>query len=168
MAGTTTNFAWAFPTNGDVPNVASDIQTLAAAVDGTLGNAFTAYTPVWSATGTAPALLNGTITGRFKRFAKWGLVSITMTLGSTSTIGTLLYRWTLPAGWTLQNATSIYGVASIFDASATTTFVGTVSAASTTLVTIRTHSAATEASATVPVTPAVGDVYNLLLVTELA
>jgi hypothetical protein len=168
MAGTTTNFAWPFPTNGDVPNVAADIQSLAAAVDGTLGNAFTAYTPAWTATGVAPVVNNGTITGRFKRFGKWGLNSITLTIGTTTTVGTLLYRWSLPAGWTLQNATSIYGVASVFDLSTTTTFVGTVSAASTTLVTIRTHNAATEASATVPVAPATGDVYNLLMVAELA
>lgn len=168
MAGTTTNFSWAFPTNGDVPNVASDIQTLAAAVDATLGNAFTAYTPAWTATGVAPVLNNGTIVGRFKRFAKWGLCTITLTIGTTTTVGTLLYRFSLPAGWTLQNATSVYGIASVFDASSTTTFVGTVSAASTTLLTIRTHSAATEASATVPVTPATSDVYSLLVVAELA
>lgn len=168
MAGTTTNFAWPFPTNGDVPNVASDIQSAMSAADATLGNAWTTWTPVWSSTGVAPAIVGGTITGRFKRFGKWGLATMTMTLAASSTVGTLLYRWTLPAGWTLASATQIYGSASIYDLSATTQFTGTVWAVSTTSIMIRTHGATTEASATVPMTPATGDIYQMQIVAELA
>lgn len=168
MAGTTTNFVWPFPTNGDVPNVASDIQSLAAAADATLGNAWTAWTPAWSSSGVAPAIGNGTIVGRFKRFGKWGLATMTMTLGGTSSNGTLLYRWTLPAGWTLNAATQIYGSASVYDVSATTQYTGTIWAVSTTSLMIRTHAAATEVSATVPMTPASGDIFQMQIVAELA
>jgi hypothetical protein len=94
--------------------------------------------------------------------------SITLTLGTTSTVGTNFYRFSLPAGWTLQNTTSVYGIGSLFDSSTNTTYVGTISASSTTLVTIRTHASAAEVGATNPVTPATSDVFNLLLVTELA
>jgi hypothetical protein len=168
VAGTTTNFAWPFPTNGDVPNVASDIQSLASAIDTSLGAAFTAYTPAWTSTGTAPVIGTGTITGRFKKFGKWGINRITMTAGGTTTFGTLLYRWSLPATWTLFNATSIYGIASIYDTSTTTQYTGAIWAASTTTVSIRTHAATTDASATVPMTPANGDIWQLLMLVELA
>lgn len=167
MSGTTTNFAWTFPTGGDVPNVASDMQTIAAAIDASLGNAFTVYTPVWSSTGTAPVIGNGTFAARFKRFGKWGLCFINMTLGTTSTVGTGLYRWTLPAGWTLQNANLIYGAGGMLDSSAGSFFAGAVWASSTTLITIRTHSATSEVGATVPVVPATGDIYQFQIVAEL-
>lgn len=167
MSGTTTNFTWPFPTNGDVPNVASDIQSLAAAIDGSIGNAFSTYTPAWTSTGTAPAIGNGTITGHFKRLGKWGINIITMTAGGTTTFGTLLYRWSLPPGWTMSNAPAIHGSASIYDVSANTAFTGTVWQATATTVVIRTHGAVGEASATVPMTPANGDIWQLHMLTEL-
>ena len=168
MAGTTTNFVWPFPTNPDVPNVASDIQSLAAAADASLGNAFSTYVPTWSATGTGPVLGNGNITGHFKRFGKWGINMITLTAGGTTTFGTLLYRWSLPGGWTLSNLGAIYGAATVYDSSVTTAFVGSVWAASGTTVLIRTHGATTDASATVPMTPAAGDIWQIHMIAELA
>lgn len=168
MAGTTTNFLWPYPTAGDPANVAPDIQALASAIDTSLGSAFGTYTPAWTSTGVAPVVGNGTITGRFKRFAKWGINRITLTAGGTTTFGTLLYRWSLPAGWTLSDTTSIYGIGSIFDVSATTQYTGAIWAASGTTVAIRTHAATTDASATVPIAaPATGDIWQLLMVAEL-
>lgn len=168
MSGTTTNFLWPYPTGGDVANVASDVQNLAAAADATLGNAWTAYSPSWTATGVAPVVGTGTLVGRFKFFNKWGLARITLTAGGTTTFGTLLYRWSLPPGWTLNDTTSIYGIGSVYDSSTTTQYTGSVWAASTTTVAIRTHAATTDASATVPMTPATGDIWQLLMVVELA
>lgn len=168
MSGTTTNFLWPFPTGGDAAQVASDVQSLASAQDGTLGNAWTAYAPSWTSTGVAPVVGNGTLVGRFKLFGKWGLARITLTAGGTTTFGTLLYRWSLPPGWTLVDTTSIYGIGSIFDSSTTTQFTGAVWAASTTTVAIRTHSATTDASQTVPMTAASGDIWQLLMLVELA
>lgn len=168
MSGTTTNFSWPFPTAGDAANVSTDMAALAAAVDTSLGAAFGTYTPAWTSTGVAPVVGNGTITGRFKRLGKWGVNRITLTAGGTTTFGTLLYRFSLPAGWTLSDTTSIYGMASIYDVSVTTAFSGSIWAASTTTVSIRTHAATTEASATVPIAvPATGDIWQLLMVAEL-
>jgi hypothetical protein len=168
MSGTTTNFGWSYPTGGDVANVASDDQTTYSAIDASLGNALTTWTPVWSATGTAPAIGNGTITGRYKTFGKWGIATMTMTLGGTSAVGTLLYRWTLPPGWTLLSTAPVVGSGYAYDSSATTTYDGSVWAVTTTTVELRTHAATTPMSATVPFTPATGDIVNLLLRAELA
>lgn len=169
MAGTTTNFAWPFPTGGDPANVSSDMQSLAAAADSSMGDAFSTYTPAWTSTGVAPVVGTGTIVGRFKRFGMWGINKITLTAGGTTTFGTLLYRWSLPAGWTLQSTTAIYGVASIYDVSVTTAYTGSIWAPSTTTVSIRTHAATTDASATVPIAaPASGDIWQLLMLVELA
>lgn len=169
MSGNTTNFAWQYPTGGDPANVAADELVFLAAIDASLGNAWSTYTPAWTSTGTAPAVNNGTIVGRYKLFGKWGVNQITLTAGGTTSYGTLLYRFSLPPAWTLLNTTSIYGVASIYDVSVTTAYSGVIWAASTTTVSIRTHAATTDASATVPIAvPASGDIWNMLMLVELA
>lgn len=79
--------------------------------------AATDYTPVWTSTGTQPALGNGVISGKVMKFGKYRVVKIEMTLGSTSTIGTGVYRWSLPeaaatgqrfvgSGWALRGGTA--------------------------------------------------------------
>ncbi len=168
MSGTTTNFAWSYPTGGDVANVASDEQTTFTAIDGTLGNAWTAYTPSWTSLGTAPVLGNGTLAGRFKKFGKWGMFRLTLTAGTTTTFGTLAYRFSLPAGWALFDLTTIDGIGSVYDLSATTAFNGTVWPISTTTVELRTHSAASAVTNAVPVTLATGDIIQMLATVELA
>lgn len=55
------------------------------------------YTPAWTSTGTAPSLGNGSLTGLWTQQGSLIWVSITMTLGSTSTQGTGLWRFSLPA-----------------------------------------------------------------------
>lgn len=55
-----------------------------------------AFTPVWTSSGTAPAIGNGTITGHYQRQGKMADVMIKMTCGSTSTAGTGTYYWSLP------------------------------------------------------------------------
>lgn len=166
MAGTTTNFTWPFPTNADVPNVASDIQSVAAAIDGTLGNAWTTYTPVWGASGVAPVVGNGTITGRWKQFGKWGLFTVTLNLGPTSTVGTGTYSWTMPPGWTQLSTGPILGIGSMYDASTGFAYPGAMWSNSTTTFNLR-PSGVTLASATVPVVPATTDIFNFLGLTEL-
>lgn len=65
------------------------------------------YTPVWSTTGTAPALGNGTITGHFRLTANSDLVIVCgrLVMGSTSTFGTGNYLVSVPtvASTTTQN-----------------------------------------------------------------
>ena len=54
------------------------------------------YTPTWTASGTAPALGNGTITGYWSRQGNQISVEIDFTIGSTSTVGTGDWSFSLP------------------------------------------------------------------------
>lgn len=58
--------------------------------------AFTAYTPAWTATGTAPALGNGTLSGSYYQIGKLVVCRIALTMGSTTTFGTGTYLFSLP------------------------------------------------------------------------
>lgn len=59
-------------------------------------SAWTAYTPVWSSTGTAVALGNGTVVGRYQRVGRTIHFAIEFTAGSTTTFGSGVYNWTVP------------------------------------------------------------------------
>lgn len=59
-------------------------------------DAWLSYTPVWSASGTAVSLGNGTITGRYFQTNALVHVKIVLTMGSTTTFGTAFYRFSLP------------------------------------------------------------------------
>ena len=60
------------------------------------GAPWLSYTPSWTSSGTAPALGNGTITGKYKQIGKTVFVRVHLSLGSTSTTGTGNWRFTLP------------------------------------------------------------------------
>lgn len=62
-----------------------------------LGAAWTAYTPTWTSTGTAPAIGNGTAIGKWMQIGKTVFFRFTITFGSTSTYGTGSYRFSLPS-----------------------------------------------------------------------
>ena len=59
-------------------------------------DAWLTYTPVWTASGTAVSLGNGTISGRYYQAGALVHVTIVFTPGSTTTFGTAFYRFTLP------------------------------------------------------------------------
>lgn len=65
-----------------------------------------AYTPVFGAVTTPPALGNGTLTGRFYRFEKYIFFQIVFTAGSTTTFGTGAFTFSLP---TALGAANNYG-----------------------------------------------------------
>tara|TARA_R110000822_G_C15086447_1_gene470245 strand:- start:217 stop:702 length:486 start_codon:yes stop_codon:yes gene_type:complete len=67
------------------PFVAASILT-AAEMNG-IGEAWTSFTPVWTAATTNPAIGNGTIQGKFCRVNKLVVAQITATFGSTTTYG---------------------------------------------------------------------------------
>lgn len=170
MAGTTTNFSWPFPTNPDPALVASDVQSLASAIDATLGNAWTAYTPAWTAATVNPVINNGTIFGRFKRFGNWGIASGQITMGGATTFGTGEYRFGLPAGWTANTGggVSIRGIGAILDSSTSTNYVGYMySLGSPTTLIMRVHNTTSAINPTVPVTFAASDVIYWEVVLEL-
>jgi hypothetical protein len=98
------------PTSGTIAlrlvSVASD-EPLIALDDAYLGLArnvgvadliteWRSFTPIWTSSGTAPVLGNGTLTGRWRQVGDSAQVEIVLTLGSTSTIGTGLYTLSLP------------------------------------------------------------------------
>lgn len=153
--------AWGTPMTNNVNELIVDITPPISA--------WTPYTPTWGSTGAAPVLGNGSISGRFMQFGKLGFYDGVLVTGSTSTYGTGTYTFTLPAGWIVASGTNtLVGTARLFDSSVTTRYVGVVSAASTTAISVGTHSTATEVSGTVPVTLATGDIIRWRGVIELS
>jgi len=54
------------------------------------------YTPVWTSSGVAPSIGNGTLTGIFKMAARTVTVEVFMKPGGTTTFGTGTYYWSIP------------------------------------------------------------------------
>lgn len=61
-----------------------------------IGDAWTSYTPTWSAATTNPVLGNGTMTGRYIAAGKLIIFSISLTMGSTTTFGSGVYTFSYP------------------------------------------------------------------------
>lgn len=61
-----------------------------------IGDAWTAYTPTWSAATTNPVIGNGTIVGRYMQAGKYTTFRVVITMGSTTTYGTGQYSVSLP------------------------------------------------------------------------
>jgi hypothetical protein len=78
-------------------------------------DAWQAYTPAWTSTGTAPSLGNGTITGRYTQIGKTVFGSAVLTMGSTTTFGTGTYRLSLPVN--IQAGGGVIGSVQIHDVS---------------------------------------------------
>jgi hypothetical protein len=75
-------------------DVEADISTIAG-IDAFF-SASTSYVPVWSSSGTAVSLGNGTATGHYLSVGKWTWVHAIITMGSTTTFGSGVYRLSLP------------------------------------------------------------------------
>jgi hypothetical protein len=109
----TTGRGYVYPASTDHDRIWEHIQNLATSVDtdiSALTSAWTDYTPTWTSTGTAPALGNGTLTGRYKQIGKLVTVKIKIVFGSTTTFGTGGYLFSLPvtAGGTGDQTGSAY------------------------------------------------------------
>lgn len=94
---------------------------LTAANLNAIGAASETYTPAWTSTGTAPAINNGTLTGKYFRINKLVVAYINWTAGSTTTFGTGSYRLSLPI--TAVNTTGYVGSGAYFDASTFNTYI---------------------------------------------
>lgn len=81
-----------------------------------LGGGYKAYVPTWGATGTAPVLNNGTLTGRYITLGKFTQVWGILTMGSTTTFGTGAYVFGFPVG-VLPNQSRAVGIFDGIDAS---------------------------------------------------
>jgi hypothetical protein len=60
------------------------------------GTAWTSYNPSWTASGTAPVLGDGQLTGKYKQIGKTVFVRVHLVLGSSTTTGTGNWRFSLP------------------------------------------------------------------------
>lgn len=78
--------------------------------------AWTSYTPTWTASTSNPTLGNGTLTGSYVQIGKTVTAQVTLTFGSTTTLGSGVYRWSLPvtaaskrfvgSGWALRSGSA--------------------------------------------------------------
>jgi hypothetical protein len=121
---------------------AADLQTICDQLDELTASGWTSYTPELTASGTAPSLGNGTAAGRYRRSADSDLVvaEATITLGSTSTIGTgtlyvslpvtasaaALAQPTLGAARILDTSVQPWNAVAMLDTTARVRFIGYV------------------------------------------
>lgn len=152
--------AWGTPMTNNVNELITDITPAVSA--------WTAFTPTWGTTGTAPSLGNGTVTGRFMQFGKVGFFDGVFTAGSTSTYGTGTFTFALPTGWTAAGgAGTLVGDARLLDTSVSTRYVGVIYITASTTITVTSNAATTDVSGTVPFTFATGDVIRWCGTVEL-
>lgn len=111
------------------------------------------YTPTWSASGTAPALQDGTLVGNYTLIGKTCHFWLRLTYGASTTGGTGTWSFSLPAtGVAPGSGTRVIGSATALDGA--TYYNGTARQNAAGTVTVQWPTAA---SATVPFTFASGD-----------
>jgi hypothetical protein len=115
-----------------------------------------AYTPVWSSSGTAPVLNNGTLAGIFSIAGKTMSILINQAMGSTTTYGTGTYKWSLP----FAPGTILMGSAMCLDAG-TAFHTGAVYGADASNVIVASENAANIWSQTIPHTWAATDYLKI-------
>lgn len=101
-------------------------NNLFSGVGSTVGfvGAYTAYTPVWTATGVAPALGNATVTVRYLQLGSLVHYAGQVTFGGTSTFGTGAYFFSLPVARSASAMTRGSGMVFGYDTSANATLIG--------------------------------------------
>jgi len=120
--------------------------------------AWTAFTPTWTSSGTAPAIGNGTLSGRYSRIGKTVHMEIHFLAGSTTTFGTGNYSLSLPV--TAANAVDVNVAKGVFwfrDQGSTADYMGFGLLSTTTTLQIRGLAGTATSSlwsATTPVVPA--------------
>lgn len=106
-SGTVVESQVIYETDTDIIYVTTDggatWSEIARSTDRTI---WSTYTPTWSSTGTAPALGNGTIAGRYKQIGKIVIFHIQLVMGSTTTYGTGNWQFSIPVT-AISNATAI-------------------------------------------------------------
>lgn len=119
------------------------------------------YVPTWASTGTAVALGNGTLIGRYRWIERSiELVGITLIAGTTTTYGTTQYSFVLPfTPSTVATFRHIfYGY--VYDNSTTTMYIANgnnVAGGANTITAMQTHGNTAVVSSTVPMTFATSD-----------
>ena len=135
-------------------------QVLTAATMNSIGAVSETFTPTWTASGTAPAIGNGTLTGRYFRIQKIVFVQMLFVAGSTTTYGTGNYSFSVPAGKKDRAALNGFmsqGISRLYDASSGGIYYGQASFFSGGTNTIIAYYVNNPLSATHPFTFAVND-----------
>lgn len=126
------------------------------------------YTPVWTGSGSNPAIGNGTLAGRYMQVGKLVLATVNVTAGSTTTFGTGTYSLSLPT--TAAAGFSWIGSGYVYDTSAATlTQVATrVLSGATVSEAFLTGVSSIQVAQTVPFTWANGDQWYQTVLYEAA
>jgi hypothetical protein len=99
--------AWTDPKTWATNDIlsASDLNTYVRDNGRAIGK-LTSYTPSWTASTTNPVIGNGVIQGRYIALEEWCWVSVQISVGTTTTVGSGNYSVSLPfAGSTLSGGT---------------------------------------------------------------
>jgi hypothetical protein len=131
---------------------------------------WTAYTPSWTSTGTAPAIGNGSLVGAYRIDGKTLFIRLRMVAGSTTTFGTGSWSFSLPAGVTSVTGTQQYITARGVDVSASANYSGSgrVVSAATAIEGIHIGSGTAFISNTTPFTWANTDEFHMTGAVEVA
>lgn len=128
------------------------------------------YTPDWTATGTAPSIGNGTISGSYAYIGNTHvLLSVYAAFGTTTTYGTGTWSFGVPSGVTIKYQTSDVpktGASYMYDSSGTLYSVGIVYPASGTTLRSIIHATTAPIGATTPVVWANGDTITFTILAE--
>lgn len=139
---------------------AQRMRELRDQVDSLLGGQFTSYTPVWGASGTAPALGAGTLTGRYKRVGRNIKGWLKLTMAADTTFGTGSWNFTLPTTCAVGTAGSL-GTAILRDSAPSVVYyTGLLYAATTSLMGVALPSGG-QANNTAPFAWTTGDILSL-------
>ena len=133
-----------------------------------IGDAWTSYTVTWTGSSTNPAIGNGTKTGAYIQAGKLVIFRISITFGSTTTLGTGFYSFSLPVT-SFDNKIAI-GQGMAFDTSATALSSLVVFVDNSGFTTVRAKDMATDGNVTAsaPFAWANGDEINLTGLYEAA
>ena len=119
----TTSRGYRYPASSAAPNVPLDMGNLASDIDAdvaALTDAWTSYTPTWTAASVNPSLGNGNIDGFYQAIGKTIIAAGKITMGSTTTYGTGAWLISLPVAAKTATRQLLYpGGAYLFDNSTT-------------------------------------------------
>lgn len=130
-----------------------------------IGQAWTSYSPAWTAATTNPTIGNGSIVGSYIQAGKLVIGRIKITVGSTTTVGTGAYRFSIPVTASTSSDDAI-GSGVYNDASGTTYSVSLRLQTSTTFTAVQGGTGGLTPSS--PVVPANGDIYSFQFTYEAA
>jgi len=135
----------------------TDVKVTLTNLLAAISPAWTSYTPVWGASGTAPAIGNGTIVGSYLQIGKRVDYKILVTFGSTTTFGTGNYTFSLPVA-TISGLPAWFPMGTWMGTASGTVLGGLASWQSTTTISGLNHSVGTsgaqssQVGTTMPVT----------------